>query len=290
MTGRPQPLEALLDHGPGVAVPVDLRDLMRAAQLGPEIRLRGQLGAAHGHPVGLDVIGVAVSAIRVIGDQDLRPDLTDHGHQMGGRLVERGLPEGVGALVLRRAHHPGVPVAARPAEEAVVRDAQGLHRGGQLTGAVRAEGVVAVRRESGQLGRDDLALLAECAGHQGDLRALGRVLGHGHAVVDRLVVGVRMHQQQPAGEGRTRSAPPGGGRPGAGGLIGHTDSLRAARSASRRRSRPPPVRPAGGRMHGGRAHGGRDRPGRDQNLMFPSMPATFVVSCLIVGAMDELAR
>lgn len=219
---------------------------MRTAQLGPEIRLGGQLGATHRHPVGLDVIGVTVSAMRVVGDQDLRPDLADHGHQIGGRLVERGLPEGFGTLVLHRAHHPGVPVAARPAEEAVVRDAQGLHRGGQLAGAVRAEGVVTVRREMRELGRDDLALLAERAGHQGDQRTFGRVLGHGHAVDDRLVVGVRMHQQQPAGESRARSASPGGDRPGRGGLRTHTDSLRAARPASHGRSRPPPHAPPEG--------------------------------------------
>ena len=42
-----------------------------------------------------------------------------------------------------------------------------------------------------------LAFLAERAGDQTDGRALRHVLGHRHAVVDRLVVGMRMDQHEP---------------------------------------------------------------------------------------------
>lgn len=81
----------------------------------------------------------------------------------------------------------------------MVGDAQLGHRGGEFADAVRAEPVLPVGCQVGEPGRDDLALLAERAGDQGDKGALGRVPGHGGAVVDRLVVRVRVHEEQTTG-------------------------------------------------------------------------------------------
>ena len=63
----------------------------------------------------------------------------------------------------------------------MVLDAERLAGGGQLLDAVRAELVVLVGGEVAQLGHDDLALLAERAGDQGDEGVLARVARHGAA-------------------------------------------------------------------------------------------------------------
>ena len=174
----------------GMRRPVDLE---RGAALGG-----GQLDGAHGHPVRLDVVGVAVEAVRVVRDEHLRAYLSHDLHQVPGGLVEVGLPEGPGVLVGREPHHPGVAVAAGAAEEAVVGDAERGARGGQLGDAVPAELVGLGGGELGQRRHVDLALLAERAGHQRDVRAVGGVVGHRRAGADRLVVGVRVDQQQAA--------------------------------------------------------------------------------------------
>ena len=61
-----------------------------------------------------------------------------------------------------------------------------------------AEGVLLVGGQVRQLGQEDLALLAEGAGHEGDLGAVGDVLGHGGAGADALVIGMGMHEEQAA--------------------------------------------------------------------------------------------
>ena len=61
---------------------------------------------------------------------------------------------------------------------------------------VAAELVGLVGGQPGELGHQDLALLPQRAGEQGDVDALGDVAGHRGPVVDRLVVGVGVHEQQ----------------------------------------------------------------------------------------------
>lgn len=157
-------------------------------------------------------------------------------------------------MVLLGARHPGVAEAAGAAQEPVVGDPELPHRGGEFADAVVAEAALTVRGEMREVRRDDLALLAEGARHQGDVCPLGRVPGHGGAVVDRLVVGVRVHQEQTAG-----------------GKVLHGTTLRAGRTTGRTPA--VPGRPA------------RTR----QNLIPPIMPATFDVTSEMVGAIDELA-
>jgi hypothetical protein len=62
---------------------------------------------------------------------------------------------------------------------------------------VPAERIVPVGGEVDELGNQHLALLAERAGHQGDVRALSDVARHRRPVADRLVVWVGMHEQHP---------------------------------------------------------------------------------------------
>src|SRR5690606_5738361 len=112
-----------------------------------------------------------------------------------GGLVDVGAPEAPGVVVGGSAHHAGVPVAPGAAEEAVVGDPQGGARGGELGDPVAAELVGLVGGETRQ-GRDvNLALLAQRAGHQGDVHPGGRVVRHGGAGPDRLVVRMGVNQQ-----------------------------------------------------------------------------------------------
>ena len=67
----------------------------------------------------------------------------------------------------------------------------------QLDAPVRAELVLVVRSKVSQLGDEDLALLAEGAGDQRDVGALGDVLRHGDPGGDGLVVRVGVDEQKP---------------------------------------------------------------------------------------------
>jgi hypothetical protein len=95
-----------------------------------------------------------------------------------------------------RAHHPGVAVTPRAAEEPDVADPQRGHRAPQLPDPVAAELVGLVGGQLGELGDQHLTLLAQGAGEQGDRRPLGDVARHGGAAVDRLVVGMGVDQQE----------------------------------------------------------------------------------------------
>ena len=66
----------------------------------------------------------------------------------------------------------------------------------QLVATELAEGVLVVGVEVRQLGRDDLALLAEGAGEHVDLVAGGDVVGDGHARGQQLVVGVGVDEEE----------------------------------------------------------------------------------------------
>ena len=68
----------------------------------PVGRHGGQRGGVRRDPVGLDVVGVAVAAELVVGDQHLRPDLADDLDEVAGRLGEVGVPEGVRVHVVGR--------------------------------------------------------------------------------------------------------------------------------------------------------------------------------------------
>ena len=153
----------------------------------------------------LDVVGMAVAAELVVRDEHLRTHLADDLDQEVRRLGEIGVPERVVAGLVHRSGvavrtplHAGVAVVERAAEEAVVGDAEDLHRGLELADAIRAEPVVLVGGEVLDLGHQDLALLAGRARDERDLHALGDVARHGGAVADALVVRMRVHEQDPA--------------------------------------------------------------------------------------------
>jgi hypothetical protein len=166
------------------------------------------------------VVRVPVPAVRAVGQHDLRTHLRQHLDQRVHLLVERlgpGERPRVQALRGRRPdavpgqHHARVPPAAGTAEEAVVGQPERRARPGQLPDPVAAQLVGPVRGQLGELRRDDLALLPERAGDQRDRGVrLRRVVGDRAAGVQRLVVGMGVHQQQPP---RRRLRTSGHGRP-----------------------------------------------------------------------------
>ena len=80
----------------------------------------------------------------------------------------------------------------------MVGDAEDLHGRCELPDPVLAQRVVAVAGQMGQVGNQHLALLAERAGDERDAGAFGDVARHRQPGLDRLVVGVGMHEQQAA--------------------------------------------------------------------------------------------
>ena len=175
---------ALDDAGPGVA------------GLDDDGRVRGQLEGAPGDAVGLDVVRVAIGPVVVVGDHDLRADLTDDGGQGGGRLLDVRLPEGARIIVAGCSDHAGVPPPARAAEIPVVGDAERPAGGVQLTDPVAAQLVVAVGGQGGQARRDNLPEFTERARHERDVRSAGGVFRHRRPGADGFVIGVGVHQQQ----------------------------------------------------------------------------------------------
>jgi hypothetical protein len=149
--------------------------------------------------VALDVVGVAVEAVLVVADENLRAYLADHVEQQPGRRVQVGLPERARVAVGGGTHHARVAVPAGAAEEPVIRHAECLAGGLQLGQPVPAELVRLGRRELGQRRHVYLALLAERAGDQRDVGAGGGVVGHGRAGTDGLVVRMGVHEHDPPG-------------------------------------------------------------------------------------------
>jgi hypothetical protein len=106
-------------------------------------------------------------------------------------LVYVGPPETARVIVTRGAHHARVTPPAGTAEEPVVGHAEFGAGGGEFPDAVLPQpGPVSVSQVR-QRRRDDLTQFAERARDERDLRALG-----GRPGADRLVIGVRMHEQQ----------------------------------------------------------------------------------------------
>ena len=83
----------------------------------------------------LDVVGVAVSAVRVVDRHHVGTESANDGDEATDGIVEVGLPEAVGMQVRVLAHHSRVAVA----EEDVVLDPEDGHRRRHLLGAYFGE-------------------------------------------------------------------------------------------------------------------------------------------------------
>jgi signal transduction histidine kinase/DNA-binding response OmpR family regulator len=74
----------------GTAVQYSLLACQGSPASGANGRVRGGVEGGDRDPVRLDVVGVAVAAVLVVGDDDLRPDLAHDGDELAHRLVEVG--------------------------------------------------------------------------------------------------------------------------------------------------------------------------------------------------------
>src|SRR5690606_29538240 len=74
------------------------------------VRHAAPLGGGHRDAVGLDVVGVAVAAVLVVGDDDLRPVALHEGGEPPRGLVQRDVRERLGVVVGGPAVHAGVAV------------------------------------------------------------------------------------------------------------------------------------------------------------------------------------
>jgi len=189
-------LDPSAHHALGEGGPVDLAHAPGRGKVWPEGRRRRQGECVDGDPVDLDVVGVAVAAEVVVRDDHLRAHLADDLDERERGLKQIGAPEAPGLVVARRADHAGVAEPSGTAEQPPVGDPERTHRAGKLGLAVVAEGILLIGCEVGELLEEHLALLAEGAGDERDLRALAHVFGHGRARADRFVVGVGVHEEK----------------------------------------------------------------------------------------------
>lgn len=189
-------LDPSAHHALGEGGPVDLAHVPGRGKVWPEGRRRRQGECVDGDPVDLDVVGVAVAAEVVVRDDHLRAHLADDLDERERGLKQIGAPEAPGLVVAWRADHAGVAEPSGTAEQPPVGDPERTHRAGKLGLAVVAEGILLIGCEVGELLEEHLALLAEGAGDERDLRALAHVFGHGRARADRFVVGVGVHEEK----------------------------------------------------------------------------------------------
>jgi hypothetical protein len=175
-------------------VVIELERLPRLARLRQPLDVAGRVKGGHAHPVALDVVGVRVAALLVVGHHDVRPELPDQLDQRLGRGVDvlpGEAPDGqvgrvVGVVVFDPAGvdetQPGLPHAEDLAGALHLGPAD-LRQVGQdvrVVGELRVEHIAALAAGA----RDDehLDALAHVTRHRG--RALAglvvRMCVHGH--------------------------------------------------------------------------------------------------------------
>ncbi len=176
----------------------------------------------HGGLVAAAVVGMAVAAVRAVGEDEVRVHRLDDGGDAGGDVVRVRRAErirrhrrgGVGVPVLAPHHarvleaaggEPGRGLGSGLAQVRVLGDPQRLQRGRELLLAVRGQ-ARPVALEAGQLLADDLTALAPGRGEEDDARTRAHQVGHRAARRDRFVVGMGVDEED--GGGRQRRISP----------------------------------------------------------------------------------
>ena len=140
----------------------------------------------------LDVVGVAVEAVLVVGHDDLGALLVDDLGEPLRRLVDRRRPEGLGVVVLGPALHARVPVAQ--SHQAV--DAEDRHGLVELDGAHLRDLVAVVVIGVGLGAVQGVTALAVGARHQYGAHALVREQTVQPTRRTRFVVGVGVYGEK----------------------------------------------------------------------------------------------
>ena len=172
-------------------------------------------GAVH-DLVHAHVVGVAVAAVRIVGDQNIRGEGTNSGNQrlslrfqrLRGQRISRRHRVGDG-LTLRTPRHTGVTVQGQrtlshggllPQEELLLHT-QRLDSTGKLTGTVLTQRLTVISAtgltnlQVVQLLGNHLTQLTAGRGQQVHLRALLRVVRHGCAGRGGFIIRVRVHEE-----------------------------------------------------------------------------------------------
>ena len=183
-TGIEHCLMESLNAGLGeLVVEVDLRDLMRIAEVLVLSHICGLLHRGHGDLVGTDVIGVRIAAIFVVRGDDLWAELTDMTNERRAELVQWSRSEGV-----RRQRRLGVTLG----EPGVLEAEPGVLDPENLCGLCHlalADGMNALCVDSVLHRRiEDVAALATGARDDHHLDALIDVLRRGSSALGGLVV------------------------------------------------------------------------------------------------------
>ena len=145
--------------------------------------------------MGLDVVGVAVAAVGVVGDDDVGPQVADDGDEFADRLAHVGVDEPL--LVSRPgAVHAGVAPMTGAAKEIRLFYPKGVECGGQLADAIPAQLIGLVDGQLRILLADDFTFFTEGAGDDVDVGAVGGVVRDSAAGRQRFVVRVGVDEEQ----------------------------------------------------------------------------------------------
>ncbi len=192
-----------LDPGPAEAVAVvQLQRLPRLAPVGVQRRVPGGAEGRHGHLVGLDVVGVRVAALLVVGGDDVRLEGAHDLDQRRRGLLGRHQVEGVGGQRDAGVGEPALGQAGVDEAEPVLPDAEDLPGPVHLLGADARQ--VLLDLGAVHLGVEHVAALAPGAGHHQHLDTFADVARHSGGALARLVVRVRVNTHQAQGGGRVR--------------------------------------------------------------------------------------
>lgn len=188
---HPESRVQLIAAGDG---PVELRHLPRSSGRGMGVGSTDLDRLGH-QGVDLLMIGVAVATLRVVADDDLRPEFAHDRHERPESLLPVMLTNARG---LRAAGVPAIPSIRQAVGTTEWRvAAQRRECAMQFQNSVATELIGSVDHEIGPRIADHLTLFTERARQHGDVDARAHVMGDGPAGGDALVVRVRMDQQQP---------------------------------------------------------------------------------------------
>ena len=137
----------------------------------------------------LDVVGVTVEPVLVIGHDDVGPVLADQGGKAIGRGVDRSGPERFRCVVGRPAHHSGVGVP----EQCELADAQDRAALGQFVAAHLRDRCGVVPGFTGFHAVRTVSAAAVGAHHHNRANAFGGIASQYAAGAAGLVVGMRVH-------------------------------------------------------------------------------------------------
>ena len=113
--GEPDHPHTQPDHDQRNRVVVQLLGLVRFQPgdklVGVARRITRRVERRHRCPMDGDMVWMTVTAIRIKRHHHLRAHPANHLHNLAGEGVWIGLPQRVGMVIVRRAHHAAVPVA-----------------------------------------------------------------------------------------------------------------------------------------------------------------------------------